>query len=63
MYGVGRVLAAPAPRCELARARLLRSCGLHREARDAYDLAAAAVEQAGSEDLLGSIEGERYESW
>lgn len=68
MYGVGRVLAAPAPRCELARARVFRSCGLHREALDAYDLAAAAAEQVGCElcTLSGTESGterEREASW
>jgi regulator of sirC expression with transglutaminase-like and TPR domain len=63
IYGVGRVLAAPAPRCELARARLLRLRGLDGEARDAYDLAAGAAEQARSEDLSRLVEGEGSPPW
>jgi hypothetical protein len=37
--------------------------GLHREARDAYDLAAAAAERAGREDLSRLVEGEGGLSW
>jgi Flp pilus assembly protein TadD len=59
MYGVGRALAAPAPRCELARARLLRAHGMHGEASDAYSLAAGAAAQVADDDLAHLIECER----
>ena len=59
MYGVGRVLAAPAPRCELARARALRSMGRWEEAVDAYGSASDAAERAGDDELLTLIEHER----
>ncbi len=59
MYGVGRVLAAPAPRCELARARAFRSRAMFADAREAYELAATAAERVADEDLIQLIERER----
>lgn len=59
MYGVGRVIAAPAPRCELARARALRSMGRLDESIDAYGSAAEAAERAGDDELARLIEQER----
>lgn len=58
MYGVGRALAAPAPRCDLARARLLRGGGMRREACDAYAAAEAAARRMGDEALTRLIEQE-----
>lgn len=63
MYGVGRAVAAPAPRCELARARLLRANGMHGEASDAYALAASAAAQVADDDLAEFIECERKRGW
>jgi hypothetical protein len=59
MYGVGRSVASPAPRCELARARLLRGLGRYDESADAYELAAQAAARAGDDDLERLIDGER----
>jgi hypothetical protein len=59
MYGVGRVLAAPAPRCEVARARALRSMGRLDESIEAYAAAAEAAERAGDDELARLIEQER----
>jgi tetratricopeptide (TPR) repeat protein len=59
MYGVGRLLAAPAPRCELARARALRSTGRLDESIDAYASAADAAESTGDDELARLIERER----
>jgi tetratricopeptide (TPR) repeat protein len=62
MYGVGRVVAAPAPRCELARARALRALARHGESIEAYASAARAAERAGDEELGKLIEEERVQS-
>ncbi len=59
MYGVGRALASPAPRCETARARLLRALGRDDESAHAYDLAAHAAARAGDDDLARLIDDER----
>jgi hypothetical protein len=59
MYGVGRLLAAPAPRCELARARALRSLGRVDESTEAYGSAADAAERAGDDELARLIDHER----
>jgi hypothetical protein len=59
MYGVGRVMAAPAPRCELARARALASLGKHAESRLAYAAAAEMANGLGQRALLELIESER----
>jgi len=59
MYGVGRTLAAPAPRCELARARLFRERGMQTEATEAYASAEAAAQDLGDDALIRLIEQER----
>lgn len=59
MYGVGCVVAAPAPRCELARARALRALGMRAECLEAYERAARAAERAGEDDVAELIEHER----
>lgn len=63
MYGVGRALASPAPRCELARARLLRMRGMEADAHDAYALATGSARQIGDDELARSIERERTRPW
>lgn len=62
MYGVGRLVAAPAPRCELARARALRALARHGESNEAYASAASAAERAGDDELGELIEEERVQS-
>ena len=59
IYGVGRAVASPAPRCEIARARVLRALGRADESDDAYELAAQAAARASDDDLARLIEGER----
>jgi hypothetical protein len=59
IYGVGRAVAWPAPRCEIARARLLRAIGRDDESEAAYALAARAAAHAGDAELERLIEGER----
>jgi hypothetical protein len=59
LYGVGRAMAAPAPRCELGRARLLRGLGRDGESEGAYELAARAAARAREDDLGRIIDGER----
>jgi len=59
MLGTGCLLAAPAPRCELARARALRALGRIDEADDALDAAADAAEARGNEDVLDLVRAER----
>jgi hypothetical protein len=51
LYGAGRVVARPAGRCEVARARVLRSLGLDDEADDAVARALEIAEEAGDETL------------
>jgi hypothetical protein len=59
LYAMGCVAAAPAPRCELARARALRLEGRDDEADVAVGRARAAAEKRGDEDLLALIEREQ----
>jgi hypothetical protein len=59
IYGVGRAVASPAPRCEVARARVLRTLGRTDESDGAYELAARAAARASDHDLSRLIEGER----
>ena len=59
MYGVGAALARPAPRCELARARILGTLGQPAECVEAYQRAAAAALDVGDEGLQRLIEEER----
>ncbi len=51
LYGAGRVVARPAGRCEVARARVLRSLGLDDEADEALTRALQIAEDAGDEGL------------
>ena len=59
MLGTGRVVAAPAPRCELARARALRALGRTDEADEALDLAAEAAELSENDEIADAIRAER----
>jgi tetratricopeptide (TPR) repeat protein len=59
MLGAGRVLAAPAPRCELARARALRALGRVEEADEALDSAADAAEESQDDEIADAIRRER----
>lgn len=56
MYGTGRVVARPSPRCEVARARVLRALGRDDEAESALDLADEIVED---DDVKAAIAAER----
>ncbi|MCL2448506.1 MAG: hypothetical protein FWD17_06125 [Polyangiaceae bacterium] len=58
IYGVGRAVARPAPRCEMARARLLLALGRDDEGHHAYALASQAAATAGDDDLCHLIEHE-----
>jgi hypothetical protein len=56
MYGTGRVVARPSPRCEVARARVLRTLGRDDEAESALDMADAI---ALEDDVKAAIASER----
>ncbi len=59
MVGRGCVLAAPAPRCELARSRALRALGRIDEADEALETAAEAAERSGNDEIAEAIRAER----
>jgi tetratricopeptide (TPR) repeat protein len=59
MFGTGRVFANPAPLCELARARLLKSLGRTDEANEAFDLAFEAAERADDDATTLAVTKER----
>jgi tetratricopeptide (TPR) repeat protein len=59
MLGTGRVVAAPAPRCELARSRALRALGRIEEADEALEFAAEAAEQSENEEIAAAVRAER----
>lgn len=59
MYGTGSALCHPSPRCQLARARLLRAAGDEAEAFEAYEAAAEAAAHDG--ELAELIDSERGE--
>jgi tetratricopeptide (TPR) repeat protein len=59
LYTAAGVLAGTAPRCDLARARILRSIGRDTEARDAIDEAARIAEELRDEDLRVLVAAER----
>ncbi len=62
MYGVGRVLAGPSVRCEIARVRLLRRLGRDGEADDVLDQAATLAEDVGDDELDALVRAERRAS-
>lgn len=59
LYGTGTVVAQPAPRCMLARARLLRIMERDVEAEEAYDEAEALADQVDDFCLKRTIRNER----
>jgi tetratricopeptide (TPR) repeat protein len=59
MLGTGCVIAAPAPRCELARSRALRALGRIDEADEALESAAEAAERSGNDEIAEAIRAER----
>ena len=59
MLGTGRVVAAPAARCELARARALRALGRSDEADEALDYAAEAAELTENDEIAAAVRAER----
>jgi len=59
MYGVGHVLGAPAPRCDLSRARLLRSMGRFEDADLALEHAGDAAEARGDDALVELVAAEK----
>jgi hypothetical protein len=58
IYGVGRAIAAPAPCCEVARARVLRALGRDDESDRAYALALEVAARAGNGELSNLIDHE-----
>jgi tetratricopeptide (TPR) repeat protein len=59
IYGAATAVAPAAPRCELARARLLFARGNKREAREALAEAARIAEQLHDDDLRALVAIER----
>jgi len=59
LYGAASAIAKTAPRCELARARILRARGMEAEARDALEQAARVAEDLRDEDLRVLVAAER----
>ena len=62
MYAVGQMASAPAPRCALAMALLLRQLGQRDEFAEVIESAAAAAELAGDDELSELIAKERSAS-
>jgi Tfp pilus assembly protein PilF len=59
MYGTGRVMARPAPRCELARARVYRTQGESDKADEALENAEHLAEQLDDDALRALVVAER----
>jgi Tfp pilus assembly protein PilF len=59
IYGAATAVAPVAPRCELARARILYARGMRREAHQALAEAARIAEQMHDDDLRALIATER----
>jgi tetratricopeptide (TPR) repeat protein len=55
LYSAGSVVAAPAPRCALARARLLAEFGRTSESDAAYESAHDSAELCDDQELVGLI--------
>jgi tetratricopeptide (TPR) repeat protein len=62
MYGTGHVLARPAVRCDIARARLLRAAEKDDEADAVLEDAVAAAEALEDEALVLLVRAERRKS-
>ena len=54
LYGVGRVLAGPSARCEIARARIFRALGRHEDAENALDEAERIAEDEETAALVAA---------
>ena len=59
MYGFGRAVARPSPRCEIARSRALRIMGRDDEADAAIERAMELAEELGDEELRALACAER----
>jgi tetratricopeptide (TPR) repeat protein len=59
LYGAASEVARSTPRCDLARARILRSRGQSQEAIDAIEQAALVAERTKDEDLQSLVDAER----
>jgi len=59
LYGAAGNVAKTAPRCELAKARILRARGRDQEARDAVEEAARVADDLRDEDLRLLVAAER----
>lgn len=62
MYALGCIAAAPAPRCELARARALRALDRGEEASHALERALAAAERIDDENIAALVRREQQRS-
>ena len=62
LYDEARRVASAAPRCDLARARILRSRGLADDARQAFAEAERAARLVDDDDLHALIAAERHRS-
>jgi Flp pilus assembly protein TadD len=60
LYTAASTVAPAAPRCELARARLLRARGRTDEARGAFDQASRLAEDMRDDDLKALVARERW---
>ena len=58
IFGAGSLAAYPAPRCHLARARILVGQGRHGDAREAHDAARAIADATDDDELATLIERE-----
>jgi len=59
LYVAAGSVVPTAPRCELARARILRRRGLTREARDAVEEAARIADELRDDELRALVAAER----
>jgi Flp pilus assembly protein TadD len=60
LYVAASAVAVAAPRCELARARILRSRGRDDEARGAINAASRLAEELRDDDLRALVAEERW---
>jgi len=58
LYGAATLAAAPAPRCAIARVRLLRALDRDDEADSAWEALVAETEAAGDDEIAALIEEE-----
>jgi tetratricopeptide (TPR) repeat protein len=61
LYATAATVANAAPRCELARARILRARGRSEEARGAVDAASRVAEELRDEELRALVAHERWQ--